>query len=70
MSDYYRERLQLRINEIEERLTKIEEKGSALINAHETEHELFKDRMQRNDTDYAIFEKILKDLKKEMKKNE
>ena len=70
MSEYYKERLQLRIDEVEERLSKLEENATSLINAHDTEHELFKDRMQRNDTDYAIFQKILKDLRKEIKKNE
>jgi hypothetical protein len=40
------------------------------MNAHDTEHQLFEDRMQRTDTDIAIFQKILEDLRKEIKKNE
>ena len=70
MSSYYMERLQLREDEVVERIDKLKEDRRSLMNTHDTEHQLFEDRMQRVDTDISIFQKILEDLKKEIKKNE
>tara|TARA_R100000742_G_C4255190_1_gene73162 strand:+ start:162 stop:374 length:213 start_codon:yes stop_codon:yes gene_type:complete len=70
MSNYYKERLQLREDEVTERIDRLKEDRRSLMNAHDTEHQLFEDRMQRTDTDIAIFQKILEDLRKEIKKNE
>jgi hypothetical protein len=70
MSNYYKERLQLREDEVTERIDKLKEDRRSIMNAHDTEHQLFEDRMQRTDTDIAIFQKILEDLRKEIKKNE
>ena len=70
MSNYYKERLQLREDEVVERIDKLKEDRRSLMNAHDTEHKLFEDRMQRIATDISIFEKILEDLKKEIEKNE
>ena len=70
MSEYYKKRLQLREDEVIERIDRLEDEKESLMNAHDTEHQLFKDRMQRTDTDIAIFQKILEDLRKEIKKNE
>jgi len=70
MSDFYKERLQLRIDEVEERLEKLKENKEALMNAHDTEHELFEDRMERNDVDTKIFQQILIDIKEKFKNPE
>lgn len=70
MSNYYKERLQLREDEVVERIDKLKEDRRLLMNAHDTEHQLFEDRMQRTDTDISIFQKILEDLRKEIEKNE
>ena len=70
MSSYYKERLQLREDEVTERIDKLKEDRRSLMNAHDTEHQLFEDRMQRVDTDISIFQKILEDLRKEIEKNE
>jgi len=70
MSNYYKERLQLREDEVVERIDKLKEDRRSIMSAHDTEHGLFEDRMQRVATDISIFEKILEDLKKEIEKNE
>ena len=70
MSEYYKERLQLRIDEVGERIDRLVLEKESLINSHDTEHKLFEDRMERNHTDTAIFRKVLTDLRKEMTKNE
>ena len=69
-SSYYMERLQLREDEVVERVDKLKEYRRSLMNTHDTEHQLFEDRMQRVDTDISILQKILEDLRKEIKKNE
>ena len=70
MSNYYKERLQLREDEVVERINKLKEDRRSLMNTHDTEHKLFEDRMQRVATDISIFQKILEDLRKEIEKNE
>ena len=70
MSEYYKERLQLRIDEVRERLDKLLLEKESLKSSHDPEHRLFEDRMERNHTDTAIFRKVLTDLRKEMTKNE
>ena len=70
MSNYYKERLQLRIDEVGERIDKLLLEKESLESSHDVEHRLFKDRIERNHADTDIFRKILVDLRKEMKKNE
>ena len=68
MSDFYKERLQLRINEVGERIDRLVLEKESLINSHDTEHKLFEDRMERNMVDTTIFRETLVDLKTRLKK--
>ena len=70
MSEYYKERLQLRIDEVGERIDKLLLEKESLKNSHDVEHRLFEDRLERNHADTDIFRKVLVNLRKEMKKNE
>ena len=65
--EFYKERLQLRIDEVSERIERLEDEKESLINSHDTEHRLFEDRMERNDVDTKIFQQILIDIKERFK---